>query len=97
MNLPNGKENFPIPFRLEKENFPDGFSGKLLFHLTCNRNFRILWLMVSTLNLQVIVGARGFQKKRFAKQHDVYYILIRTHSCDKSWSGSASFSLDGMN
>ena len=24
--------------------FPDGFSGKLLFHLTFNRNFRIFWL-----------------------------------------------------
>ena len=24
--------------------FPNGFSGKLLFHLTFNRNFRIFWL-----------------------------------------------------
>ena len=43
---------FP-PFRSEREKrttsggslqFPNGFSGKLLFHLTYNRNFRILWL-----------------------------------------------------
>ena len=44
--------NFP-PFRFEREKrntsggsqqFPNGLTGKWLFHLTYNRNFRILWL-----------------------------------------------------
>jgi len=53
-NLPNGKEISVVPFRTEKDRkedyrgdslqFSNGFSGKLLFYLIFNRNFRILLL-----------------------------------------------------
>ena len=47
-SLANGKEISTIPFRTEKRStsegtpqFPNGISGKLPYHLTSNRNFRI--------------------------------------------------------
>ena len=50
-NLANGKEISDVPFYRKKRStsgdsrqFPNKFSGKLLFHLTFNRNFRIFWL-----------------------------------------------------
>ena len=49
-SLANGKEISAVPFRRNKRNtsggnlqFPNGFSEKLLFHLTFNRNFRIFF------------------------------------------------------
>ena len=48
--LENGKEISAVPFRTEKRStsegtpqFPNGISGKLPYHLSSNRNFRIFW------------------------------------------------------
>ena len=47
-SLANGKEISAVLFRMEKEDYlwrwstiSDGFSGKLVFHLIFNRNFRM--------------------------------------------------------
>ena len=55
-NLPNGKETSVILFRtapLEVVQFPNGFPGKLLFHLTFNRNSLIFlakwWALISSV------------------------------------------------
>ena len=51
-NEANGNEIPSAPFRTEKEDYlwrystvPNGFSGKLLFHLTFNQNFWIFFLL----------------------------------------------------
>jgi len=42
-NVSNGKEISVVPFRMGTPQFPNGFSRKLPYHLTSNRNFRIFW------------------------------------------------------
>ena len=45
ISVPNGKRGLPLEADLR---FPNGFSGKVLFHLTFDQNYRIFCQMVST-------------------------------------------------
>ena len=54
--------------------FPNGFSGKLLLHLTFNRNFRIFWLEIpSTVSPGMEVDSPGQKaaKSLFARTNSL--------------------------
>ena len=65
--LSKWKEISGVPLRTKKDDylttsqgsleFPDGFSGKLLFHLTFNQNFRIFSLNGNLAKFQIFYSA----------------------------------------
>ena len=72
--------------------FPNGFSGKLLFHLTFKRNFRIFWLNCKHPRYRQILTCSDFVKSslsdsvEFSGKFEICFpclVLLENISFDK--------------